>query len=140
MTEFVKVGEKIEGAKTEIYCRKESFKGLHKDPLTLKPMIKYEMCRNSTAEITEELFLSEDELEIRRRLNVALQVGDKLNADAITVFVDQKRPLKCIVKEGLTHTHGGHLFSTSNRTIGIIKYTHPNLMHLLQTNKKQITL
>ena len=75
--------------------------------------------------------LSDPEQKIRTSLNVHLKVGDKLKAKAIQLFVDTIRPIKIEVKEGLTSTHGGQLFSTNKRSIGKIKYAYDTYKKLL---------
>lgn len=138
--EIVHEGAILEGAKCEIYTRKEVFKGLQKDPITSANMIKYELCRNCSVEITKELELTdEDDIKLRDRLSVFRSLGDKLKADSITVFVDQKLPLKVEVREGATATHGGRYMSTKKRTVANIKYQFENLPQKLEapaTTKK----
>lgn len=117
----------VEGAKCEVYTRKEEFKGLRKDPITHKPMIVYELSRNCSVEVVEKLSLSTEEIEERAGMGIHTEPGDKLKADAITLYVAEKRKLKIEVKEGQTSTHGGHLISTKKRTIGEIKYPFQNI-------------
>lgn len=126
--EIVHSGAMLEGAKCEIYTRKEVFKGLHKDPITSVNMIKYELCRNCSVEITKEHILTDElEREKRENLGVFRSLGDKLKGDSITVFVEQKIPLTVTVVEGATATHGGRFMSTKKRTIANIKYQFDNL-------------
>lgn len=94
-------------------------------------MLVYELDRNCSVEVTEALELSDEEKELRNKLGVHGEVGDKLKADAITLYVNEKRKLRIIVKEGQTATHGGHLISTRKRTVGVIKYPFQNLNTLL---------
>lgn len=143
MAEFVNINDTVEGAKCEVYTRKENFKGMREDPISGESMLVYELDKNCSVEVTEVLQLTDDEKELRKDLNIHGEVGDKLKADAITLYVKEKRKLKVTVKEGLTSTHGGHLISTRNRTIGVIKYPFQNLNKLLglsanSTNIKKI--
>lgn len=127
MAVYVNIGDTAEGAKTEIYTRAKSWKGLRKDPITHSMMMVYELDRNCSVEVTEKIPLNGDALEIRKKKGVHCEVGDKLKADAITIYVETKKKIKFEVKEGLTSTHGGHLASTKNRTIGEIKYPFSNI-------------
>lgn len=127
MAEFVGIGERVEGEKCEIYTRKEEHKGLREDPITHKRMTVYELSRNCSVEVTEKLDLSEEDIEYRKDNNVHLEIGDKLKAESITLYVDERRKLKVEVKEGQTGRHGGRLISTNKRTIGEIKYPFQNI-------------
>lgn len=133
MSVFVTTGSMVEGAKCEIYTRKENLKGMYKDPITSKNMLKYELSRNCSVEVTEELQLTTDEdIALRDRSGVHRSLHDKLKADSVTLFIDQKLPLKVIPKEGATHTHGGRFMSTNKRTVGVIKYAFSNLPQQLR--------
>lgn len=126
--EIVAIGSYLEGAKCEIYTRKAVFKHLQKDPITATTMIKYELCRNCSVEITEEHSISDEkELNKRMELNVFRSVGDKLKADSISLWIDQRIPLRIDVREGATATHGGQFLSTKKRTVAKIKYPFENL-------------
>jgi len=126
--EYVNIGDAIEGAKVEIYTRKETWKAPRLDPMTRKMMMVCELERNCSAEVTAVLPLSKADLKTREEYahihNVVLhgEVGDKLKASAITVYTDTKRRLPVEVKEGQTATHGGHLISCPRRTFALIKY------------------
>ncbi len=123
---FYNVGEAIEGAQCELYCRRPDCSGvLVKHPLTGKSCMRVEMSRNATAEISKRLELSDEELLMRGKVH--LEVGDKLVADAITVYICQRRPPKFSVSEGLTHTHGGHQATTDKPTYCRIKYSHEHI-------------
>ena len=131
MAEYVEIGSIVEGQKCEAYTRKETFKGLRTDPIMHKPMIVYELNLNCSVEITEALVLSDTETNFRNNgIYVHGDVGDKLKAEAITLYVDSKRKLKIKVQEGMTSTHGGRLISTTTRTVGKIKYPFQNLCNL----------
>ena len=118
MAEYIDTGDTVEGQKCEIYTRREDCKGLREDPITQEKILRDE-------------------------LNIHGEVGDKLKADAITVYVDVKRQLSVEKQEGLTSTHGGRLISTKKRTVGRIKYPFQNLNKLLglsanSNNRKQL--
>lgn len=123
MAVLIRCGEMIEASKCDIYTRKILWKGLHKDPITKKNMTLYELDRNCSAEITEEIVLDEEEKKLREKLNVHLSLDDKIKGDAIQLYVESiRKDLKIEVKEGQTSTHGANLAHTNVRTIGSIKY------------------
>lgn len=126
--EIVASGSTIEGGKCEIYTRKETLKHLQKDPITSKNMVKYELERNSSVEVTEvHPLLTQEDKDLRSLIsNFFNELGDKLKADAITVYIDQVRPIKFIPIEGATATHGGRFASTRKRTVAVIKYEFTN--------------
>ena len=122
-------GALAEGAKCGVYARRVEWKGLRKDPITQKNMTLYELDRNCSVEITEEMTLTDEERKLRERMGVHIAKGDKLTADAIQLFVDVKRnSVEFEAKEGQTHTHGASLASTDKRTVGRIKTPLANFM------------
>lgn len=131
-------GALAEGAKCGVYARKVEWKGLRKDPITQKNMTLYELDRNCSVEIIEEMTLNEGEKKLREDMGVHLCKGDKLTADAIQLFVDVKRNcIKFDVKEGQTHTHGANLASTDKRTVGRIKTPLANYMSQIEDKLKK---
>lgn len=124
MAIYIKEGDIVEGQKSSVSSRKIEFKkgGLRKDPITNKNMVLYELDRNCSVEIVESLNLSEEEQKLRDEQNVHGNVGDKIQGDAIRLYVDSKRNcLKPIVKEGQSARHGASLVDINIRTIGKIK-------------------
>lgn len=139
--ELYSPGDAIEGASCSLFTRKpEIISTLVKYPLTGKSCMRVEMSRNASAEISKAMVLSESDKLLRN--GVHLEVGDKLKAESISVFVAQRRPVSFSVKEGATHTHGGHFCSTGNNTFCKIKYAYDHIQHILNnkliTQKKQI--
>jgi|GEM_PF-787841 len=131
-------GSLAEGAKCGIYSRRVEWKGLRKDPITQKNMTLYELDRNCSVEITEEMTLTKEEMDARKEFGVHLCKGDKLTADAIQLFVDVKRnSVKFEVKEGQTHTHGASLANTDKRTVGRIKTPLANFMSQIENKLKE---
>lgn len=123
MAEFIREGDMVEAFKCEIYARKIIWKGIHKDPITNKNMTLYELDRNCSTEISEEIGLEQNDLQIRKDMNVHLCLNDKIKGKAIKLYVNSKRnDLKQEVKEGQSATHGASLAHTTVRTIGSIKY------------------
>ena len=131
---FVGYGEMVEGARCEIYARLVNWKGLREDPITGKCMTVYELDRNCSVKVTEPLKMDERQKELRLSKGVHFNTGDKIEGDAITVYVDSNRKVRFLVKEGMTSTHGGMFHSSDRRTIGRIKYPFPNLVKVLSEN------
>lgn len=124
MAEYINAGDMVEGKKCSISARRMEFKKgpLRKDPITNKKMVIYELDRNSSIEVTQSLSLSKEEQQLRFELNVHGNVGDRLQADAIRIYVDTYRDcLKTEVKEGQSGRHGANITNTNIRTIGVIK-------------------
>ena len=124
MGTYVDIGEIVEGKKCDIVTRKHIWKGIAKDPITNCNMTLYELDRNCSVTVSEEVVLSSaEEKECRDSHNVHGKLGDEIRAYAIQLFVDVKRNcLKFRVSEGQSSTHGAELEHTSTRTIGRIKY------------------
>lgn len=94
-------------------------------------MTLYELDRNSSVEITEALQLNEEEILIRKQMNVHGEVGDTIKGDAIRLWVDSKRnSLKFDTKEGVSGRHGANLASTNKRTVSKLKYSFENYKRL----------
>lgn len=144
MSEHVNTGEMVEGARCNIYTRKEEWKSMQRDPITHKPMVKYELSRNCSVEVTHkhEVTSSKD-VELRANLPLYTEIGDKLKALCISVYIDQKKKLGDPVVETSSSRHEGRLFYTENRTIGVIKYPFDNLKTItqryLENGSKQLT-
>lgn len=128
---YIKEGEIIEGKKAAVVARRAEWKGLKEEPITGKKMTLYELDRNSSVEITEALQLNEEEILIRKQMNVHGEVGDTIKGDAIKLWVDSKRnSLKFDTKEGVSGRHGANLASTNKRTVSKLKYSFENYKRL----------
>lgn len=128
---YIKEGEIIEGKKADVIARRAEWKGLKEEPITGKKMTLYELDRNSSVEITEALQLNEEEILIRKQMNVHGEVGDTIKGDAIRLWVDSKRnSLKFDTKEGVSGRHGANLASTNKRTVSKLKYSFENYKRL----------
>lgn len=131
MAIYIKEGEIIEGKKAAVIARRAEWKGLKEEPITGKKMTLYELDRNSSVEITEALQLNEEEILIRKQMNVHGEVGDTIKGDAIRLWVDSKRnSLKFNTKEGVSGRHGANLASTNKRTVSKLKYSFENYKRL----------
>lgn len=139
--EFYAPGDMIEGAKCDICTRKYDFKGLQKDPITNTPMVKYELSRNSHVEVTKVMAYSEEEREKRDSLKVHYNLGDKICAESITVYLSSLTKVNFKNTEGVSHTHGANLYSSKERVVGVIKYPFNNLLKSLgEKSQKTIAL
>ena len=131
MAIYIKESEIIEGKKADVIARRAEWKGLKEEPITGKKMTLYELDRNSSVEITEALQLNEEEILIRKQMNVHGEVGDTIKGDAIKLWVDSKRnSLKFDTKEGVSGRHGANLASTNKRTVSKLKYSFENYKRL----------
>ena len=122
-------GDRLGGEHGELYCRKENVcSSLQKNPFTGKPCIRIELSRNSTSAISKVLDLTVPETAAMvAKFGIHHSIEDRLVADAISVYVDQKRPIRFLVKEGATHRHGARFASTLNPTFSEIKYAQEHI-------------
>ena len=122
--EYICEGDLLEGAHCQAIARRPDMKGPKYDPITNQLMMLYELDRNCSLEVTKEMvFETEEEAELRIQLNVHKNHGDILKAKKMQMYVDTKNSLRHIVKEGVTATHGAHIYNISERTVGKIKYS-----------------
>lgn len=122
-------GDRLGGEHGELYCRKENVcASLQKNPFTGKTCIRVELSRNSTSQIAKAFDLSDEHLaSLIRQYGIHHALGDRLVADAITVYIDQRRPPKFKADEGVTHRHGGRFLSTVQPTFSEIKYAQEHI-------------
>lgn len=122
MAKYININDTIDGEHTDGNTRKFEWKGLKRHPITNKLMTLYECDRNSFAEIVKE-FKGEPErgTESFHRL-----LGDSLEADAISIYIDTKRKVKYDVTN-LTARHKAQAFKIRNRSISTIKMPLENL-------------
>lgn len=132
-------GDRLGGEHGELYCRKENIcSSLQKNPFTGKPCIRIELSRNSTSAISKAFDLSDGQIKaLLEKFNIHHSVDDRLVADAISVYVDQIRPVRFSCKEGATHRHGARFTSTSKPTFSEIKYSQE---HIRNAEMKRIEL
>ncbi len=141
MTKYVNEGDLVEGAKCSIATRKNTWKGLRKDPVTEKLFTLYELDRNCRVEVTESISLeSIDDQKLRNLKNIHCSVGDLIEGESIQLYVNSKRrSLDFNSIEGYSHRHGVQLENTKTRTIGRLKYSFHSFRNLGETsNNKNI--
>lgn len=135
-------GDRLGAEHGELYCRKQVVSSsLQKNPFTGKTCIRIELSRNATSAISKPLDLPDSAIENlinKHRINV--HPSDRLVGDAITVFVDQHRPVSFSVDEGATHRHGAMFASTTKPTFSEIKYSQEHIRNAvlkrIQAQKK----
>lgn len=127
--EHYRIGDRLGGAHCELYCRKENIcSSLQINPFTGKKCVRVELSRNSTSEVSKAFDLSDEELNsLIEKHNIHHKLGDRLVAEAITVYIDQRRPIRFTVKEGATHRNGARFASTVTPTFSEIKYAQEHI-------------
>lgn len=131
MATYQNIGDTIEGEKTDGHARKWMPRGLKKHPVTLKTMFLYVTDRNSRIEVTEAGVIPEDEQLKNALKDCHRNVGDALECDSLSIYVNQKTPIKPDVKEGVSGRHGATLFHTAKQTIASIKTPIENVLKRL---------
>lgn len=121
--EYIYEGEMVEGAHCDADARRPDMKGPKYDPITNKRMMLYELDRNCSLEVIKEMEFSDNERKQRTNQNVHTNLGDKLVAKKLQMYIDTKRSVKFTIKEGVTATHGAHIFHITEHTVGKIKYS-----------------
>lgn len=121
MSIFKNVGDTIEGNVVDGNTRRFERKCLKKHPITNKQMFLYSCDRNSRAIVVESVEKTEDEVLAEATSHFHRNENDELQADAISIYVDSKRPIKTEVKEGVSGRHGATLFHITENTIATIK-------------------
>ena len=129
MGTYTDVGDTIEGKAVDVQTRKLLKKGLKKHPITNETMMLYSCDRNSNAEVKAAMEIEEED---ERTAHFHREVGDALNADAISVFVDfTHKSITGKVKEGASARHGAIFFTTGKHTISTIRTPLQNLLKSL---------
>ena len=94
----------------------------------------YELDYKCSVEVIEIYPIDDEEREKRvcEGVNVYGNVGDRIEGDAIQMYVDIKRNnLRQKVKEGVSGRHGATLIHTTNRTFASVKYPLQNALSRL---------
>lgn len=137
MPKYTNVGDAIECEKAHIITRKFIKKGPEKDPILNKICYKFSCDRNSSATITEELELTDDE-KAKRPCNIHFQLDDELDCDAMVVYVEGLKCPKCEIKEGVSHRHGANICDTKKRTYAKITIPFQNALKRLGYTSKPL--
>ena len=121
MAKYIAIGDTIEGNSINCIIRKWIPRGLKKHPITNKPMTLYVTDRNSTAEIIEIRPEPEEQCLKDKTAHFHRAIGDILQADALSVYIDKIKLIHPTVKEGVSHRHGASYIKTKDHTIAEIK-------------------
>lgn len=138
MAKYIDVGDTIEGNSIYFMVRKWTFRGLKKHPITDKTMTLYVSDKNSTAEIMESRPEPEDDDLKSKTAHFHREIGDILQADALSIFIANKRKITPKVDEGASHRHGAQFVATKDHTISEIKVPHNGFKKLLGYSSNQI--
>lgn len=124
MAKFVKPGDTIIGKHIDGHTRRWKWKGLKNHPVLNRKMMLYECDLNSYAEIVKEC----DECDLVQGCeNYNTKLGDNLEADAISVYVDSKRKYKFIIEAGISGRHKASVFKFRDLSVCTIKIPLKNL-------------
>ena len=139
MAEYIASGETIEGNAVDFTVRALYKNGLVEHPLTKKTMYRYSADRNATGVITKTRPEPNDKDIKEATSHYHRGLGDKIKADAIEFYTEGFRPIKFVVKEGVSGRHGAQLGSSKSHTIASIKTPIPVHKNVLgHTAKKAI--
>lgn len=133
MAKYVNTNETIHGAHIDSHSRKFEWKGIKQNPFTNEMMTLYEGDRNSFAEIVK--ICNEDDKACQGVENFHAELGDCVEADAISLYIRTKRKIKEIVKEGVSGRHGARFLCPRVYTISTIKTPLASLIRVLEERK-----
>lgn len=133
MTTYNNIDDTIHGAHIDSHARKFEWKGMKANPYTDEMMTLYEGDRNSYAEIVKAC--SEKDKENKNTSGFHAEVGDCLEADAISIYIRRRRKHPIEVKEGVTGRHGSNILCPRDYTICTIKTPLANLIKWLEKEK-----
>ena len=119
MAKYIKEGEVIHAEHTDSHARKIEWKGFRRNPYTQELMMLYECDRNSFSKIVKVC----DGIDCKKEgtENFHCEIGDILEADAISIYIRTKRKLKLTVDEGVTGRHGAIFLNPRVYAISKIK-------------------
>lgn len=138
MGKYNNIGDTVEGISINCVARKWISRGLKKHPLTNKTMSLYVTDRNSTAEVLKSIGLPEDEDIKKRTSHFHRNIGDILQADALSVYIDEVKRLKPVVLGGVSGRHKSNCLETKKHTIAEVKVPLDNLRKYLECNCSKI--
>lgn len=121
MTKFIDKGETIEGDAIGLKCRKWIPKGPKRHPVYKKTMTLYLTDRNSSAEIIKARTIPTDKDIQEKTSHYHRDVGDRLEADSIEVYIDRLQSVKPEVKEGASGRHGAQFVNSKWHTAATIR-------------------
>lgn len=124
MAKLIKPGDTIIGKHTDGHTRRPDWKGIKKHPILNKPMTMYECDLNSYAEIVKECDKKYivDDLKTKNST-----VGDCIQADGITIYIDTKKKETFSKESGTSGRHSSFAFKFRKLSICRIKTPLKNL-------------
>lgn len=134
MAKLIGPGDTIIGKHTDGHTRKWDWKGLKKHPVLNRNMTLYECSLNTYAEIVKVCEQEELSDECIEKYNHNL--GDSVNADAISIYVDSNRKEKFNLEARISGRHKAQAFSFRNLSVCTISIPLRNLAKLLEQQKK----
>lgn len=137
MPVFQAMGETIEGEKSFVSVRKLVPKGLMKHPIYKKTMFYYKGDRNCSAIVLEAGVVPHEKSLRDATAHYHRNVGDELNADAITLYIDSNRPLKPELKH-VSHRHEAMVLNIPKQMIASIAVPLANVIARLGLENKFI--
>lgn len=126
MAIFENVNDTIEGQKVDCTTRRFERKGLKRHPVYQKIMFLFSCDRNSSALIKEKM--ADTHMPPEGASCYHRNEGDELKCDAMSVYVNQIKPVVPIVKEGVTGRHGASKIHTTKHTIASIRVPLQNVL------------
>ena len=137
---YCAVGDVIEGLAVDCTVRRWDWKGPKKHPITGKRMTLYVTDRNSEAIVTKCKPEYEDEVLKKATKHFHRIEGDKLKADALSVYIDKPTKIQPIVKEGVTARHGANIVHSTDHTIAEIRTPLDTMRKLLGLTSSTLKL
>lgn len=134
MATYINVKDTIEGESVDGWCRKWTFRCLKRHPITRKVMRLYVTDRNCEVAVTKEGKVPSDSAIAEATQSFHRKIGDKVVADALSVWVDMKKSIHIETlhgKEEASHRHGIQYSNIKKHTIATITMPLQNLLRQL---------
>ncbi|MBQ9398779.1 MAG: hypothetical protein IJU08_09840 [Bacteroidales bacterium] len=128
MAKYIKAGDTIEGDSVGIRVRKWTPASIVDVPTVKKKMYRYSSSRNSYAVVKNAHEVSRDPEIVLATQSFHREVGDEVECSGMKVYVDSKRRIKVVSREGATHTHGAIYATTDKHTIATVSTPLANLL------------
>ena len=127
MAKLINRGDTLLAKHLDGHARKIEWKGARKHPVTKQRLTLYECDRNTLLKITQAYT---GELPEGAE-NFYKEVGDEVEASAVSMYVDSLRREKFPVKEGVTAWHGAQMIALRKYNISTIKTPLPNFKEIV---------
>lgn len=127
MVKLINKGDTLLAKHLDGHARKIEWKGQRNHPVAKQRLTLYECDRNTLVRITQAYTedLPEGAVDFHR------EIGDELEADAVSMYVDSIRREKFQVKEGVTGRHGAQMIALRKYNISTIKTPLPNFKEIV---------